>query len=194
MSDDARSGADIERDRAEILARHKDWWEANNGLDIPRMANCFPKGMNYLMFNLNGHPYFGLDEKVHLWEWYTNELELGRMDILIMKFEIHGDMAWIGSEGVIPLRAVGASGTGSETWKLQDTDEQSWDMFRMRATEIYHCDDGEGGKAWKMWHFHASPLPPEDEPRPSINDTARERGLGQNPWGEPLRVVFPEKE
>jgi hypothetical protein len=180
--------AELERDREEILARHKDWWEANNGLDIPRMANCFPKGMNYLMFNLNGHPYFGLDEKVKLWEWYQHELALGMGDIRIMKFELHGDMAWIAVEGVIPLQAIGASGTGSESWQLSEGGDQ-WDPFRMRATEIYQRDDGEGTPVWKMWHFHASPLPPEDEPRPSIDDTARERGLGTNPWGEPLRVV-----
>jgi hypothetical protein len=177
----------IERDRQEILARHKDWWEANAGLDIPRMANCFPKGMNYLMFNLNGHPYFGIDEKVQLWEWYTGQLEIAMGDIRIMKFEISGDMAWIGCEGIFPLRAIGESGTGSETWKLDG--EKEYDPFRLRATEIYQRGDGEGGTGWKMWHFHASPLPPEDEPRPSIDDTARERGLGANPWGEPLRVV-----
>jgi hypothetical protein len=189
-----RSQVDIERDQAEILARHKDWWEANNGLDIPRMANCFATGTNYLMFNLNGHPYFGLDEKVHLWEWYQHELELGRMDMRIIRFELRGDMAWIASEGVVPFRAIGASGTGSESWKLKQSEEDAWDMVRTRSTEIYQRDDGEGGKAWKMWHFHASPLPPEDEPRPPFDDTARERGLGGSPWGEPLRVVFVDGE
>ena len=28
----------------------------------------FPKGKAYLMFNLNGHPYFGIDEKIRLWD------------------------------------------------------------------------------------------------------------------------------
>ena len=60
----------LEQDRQDVLQVHKDWYEANCGLDIPRMASCFPRGMNYLMFNLNGHPYFGLDEKIKLWEWY----------------------------------------------------------------------------------------------------------------------------
>jgi ketosteroid isomerase-like protein len=188
MATQAQAGDDtVQADREEILARHKDWWEANAGLDIPRMANCFPKGMNYLMFNLNGHPYFGLDEKVKLWEWYTDQLDITMGDIRIMKFEISGDMAWIGCEGIFPLRLIGAEGTGSETWQV-DT-EKEYDPFRLRATEIYRRDDGEGNPVWKMWHFHASPLPPEDELRPCFNDTARERGLGYNPWGEPLRVV-----
>jgi hypothetical protein len=179
--------ASIERDREEILARHKDWWEANNGLDIPRMEYCFPRGMNYLMFNLNGHPYFGIEEKVKLWEWYKNELELGLGDVEIMQFQIHGDVAWIASELDIPLRAVGAAGTGSETWKLED--EAEFTPYRARCTEIYRRDDGEGNPRWTMWHYHASPLPPEDETRPAFTDTARERGLGGVPWEGPLRVV-----
>src|ERR1700742_5092522 len=90
------SSAALDRDREEILARHKDWWEANNGLDIPRMEYCFPRGMNYLMFNLNGHPYFGLEEKVKLWEWYQKELDIPeKPDIRIMKLTIDGDMAWL---------------------------------------------------------------------------------------------------
>ena len=176
-----------ERDRQEILARHKDWWEANAGLDIPRMTSCFPKGMNYLMFSLNGHPYFGLEQKIKLWHWYTGELDINMPDMRIMKLEIHGDVGWLGCEGIFPLRAIGKAGTGSEYWQLDS--EKKYDPFRLRSTEIYQRNDGEGNPVWKMWHFHCSPLPPEDEPRPSVGDTARERGLGDNPWGEPLRVV-----
>jgi hypothetical protein len=97
-------------------------------------------------------------------------------------------MAWIGSEGIFPLRLIGAEGTGSDTWQVDNTDNQH-DPFRLRATEVYQRDDGEGKPVWKMWHFHASPLPPEDEKRPCFDDTGAERGLGANPWGEPLRVV-----
>lgn len=177
----------VEQDRKAILKVHKDWWEANAGLDIPRMASCYPKGMAYLMFNLNGHPYFGIDEKIKLWEWYQEQLEIQMGDIRIMKLEISGDMAWLGCEGIFPLRAIGDAGTGSETWTLDEPGD--FDPFRLRATEVYQRDDGEGNPEWKMWHFHASPLPPEDEPRPAFGDTAKERGLASNPWGEPLRVV-----
>jgi hypothetical protein len=177
----------LEQDRQDILKVHKDWWEANCGLDIPRMASCFPKGMNYLMFNLNGHPYFGIDEKVKLWEWYQKEIDIPEIgDLRIMKLEIKGDLGWIAAEGIFPLRPTGASGTGSETWQIDQTEIT---RFRLRATEIYHRDDGEGKPVWKMWHFHCSPLPPEDEPKPAFGDTAKDRGLGWNPWGEPLRVV-----
>ena len=176
-----------ESDREEILARHKDWWEANVGLDIPRMASCFPKDMHYCMFNLNGHPYFGIGEKIKLWEWYSEQLDITMPDIRIMKLEIHPNMAWLGCEGIFPLRTIGEAGTGSETWTLDS--EQEYAPFRLRATEIYQRDDGNGNPVWTMWHFHCSPLPPDDEPRPCFNDTSAERGLGANPWGEPLRVV-----
>lgn len=180
-------GSTVEQDRRDILKIHKDWWEANCGLDIPRMASCFPKGMNYLMFNANAHPYFGLDEKIRLWEWYRNELEIPEIaDIRIMKLDIRGDMAWLGCEGIFPMRPIGASGTGSVTWKVDETEVT---RFLIRASEVYERDDGEGNPVWKMWHFHASPLPPADEPRPSIGDTVEQRGVGWNPWGEPLRVT-----
>jgi hypothetical protein len=52
-----------EQDRSDILKLHKDWWEANCGLDILRMRSVFPVRDACLMFNLNGHPYFGIDEK-----------------------------------------------------------------------------------------------------------------------------------
>ena len=66
----------IERDRQRILYLHREWWEANNGLDIPRMARVFPEGDHYLMFNLQGHPYYGIAEKKKLWEFYQNEVEI----------------------------------------------------------------------------------------------------------------------
>ena len=180
--------ASLDDDRKAIYKLHKDWWEANSGLDIPRMAACFPKGaQNYLMFNLNGHPYFGIDEKIELWKWYQGQIEIPEIgDIRIMRTTISGDMGWIASEGVFPLRPIGEAGTGSETWQI---DQVEVTPFRLRATEIYQRDDGEGNPEWRMWHFHCSPLPAEDEPRPAFDDTPAERGLGGTPWGEPLRVV-----
>lgn len=180
--------ASLDDDREAIYKLHKDWWEANSGLDIPRMAACFPKGaQNYLMFNLNGHPYFGIDEKIELWKWYQGQIEIPEIgDIRIMRTTISGDLGWIASEGVFPLRPIGEAGTGSETWQIDQVDVTP---FRLRATEIYQRDDGEGNPAWRMWHFHCSPLPAEDEPRPAFDDTPAERGLGGTPWGEPLRVV-----
>jgi hypothetical protein len=40
---------------------------------------------------------------------------------------------------------------------------------------IFRRDDGRGNPVWKIWHFHCSPLAPEDEPRPGFGDRAHER-------------------
>lgn len=182
----------LEQDRRDILKLHHDWWLANQDADIPLMAGCFPLGMNYLMFNYNWHPYFGLDEKVRLWEYYKAaglKLEVPP-DVRIMKFEVIGDLAYIACElEMIGLGPEAPENVIDEVQALPQAGEVL--VERARATEIYKRDDGEGRPAWKMWHFHASPLPPPDTPRPGFNDTANSRGpLGWNPWGE-LSVIGP---
>jgi len=175
-------------DETAILDLHRDWWEANHQLIIPLMEPVFPVGDDsYLMFNLNGHPYFGIKEKVALWKHYQKELEIVMYpDVQIMRLEISGDMAYICCEGIFPLRAIGQSGTGSVTWGLKDGD---YDNFRLRATEVYQRDDGNGSPIWKMWHFHCSPMPPENEERPGLGGTPASRGLGRGPNIEPRRVT-----
>jgi hypothetical protein len=176
----------LEQDRDDILKLHKDWWEANHQLKIPLMQSVYPSGMSYLMFNANGHPYFGIEEKSKLWEWYQGQLNIIAFpDVEIMRLTISGDMAWIGAEVIFPMLPAGEDGTGSATWEMQaDPDDN-----RIRATEIYQRDDGDGNPVWKMWHFHCSPLPAADEPRPGFGDTGRERGLGGGPGVTPLRVT-----
>ncbi len=176
----------LEQDRSEILDVHRDWWVANHGLDIPLMTSCFPAGMNYMMFNLQGHPYFGIDEKIKLWEFYKPQIEVTEVpDMRIMRLDVSGDMAWIAAEGIFPIREIGAEGVAA------DTLEVGADVIRMpiRASEVYQRDDGEGNPVWKMWHFHCSPSPADDEPRPAVGGTATERGLGGNPWGEPINAT-----
>jgi hypothetical protein len=180
----------IERDRAEILKIHRDWWHANVQFDIELMRTCFPSGMNYLMFNYNWHPYFGIAEKIRLWEYYKS-LEvsmLGEPDVRIMKFEVIGDLAYIADEfEVCTAVAPDSRPQLEEPVPLPAPGESA--VERGRGTEIYKRDDGEGRPIWKMWHFHCSPLPPSDAQRPGFDDTAESRGgLGWNPWGEPLRV------
>jgi ketosteroid isomerase-like protein len=167
--------ADIE----EILRLHREWWEANRDCDIPRMVKVFPSpGAEYLMFNLNGHPYFGMTEKVALWEFYRTLIEEQVVDASqVMRLEVRGDTAWLACEGIAELRPVG----GGE-WTGDSVDTPYF-----RATEIYHRDDGEGGPQWRMWHFHCSPLPPLDETRPGFEDSTQRRGLGWVPW-QPLPV------
>ncbi len=165
----------FETDKAELLRVHKQWWEANEGLDIPAMRECFPEGDHYLMFNLNGCPYFGIEEKVRLWEYLKSEnVDFAELDTRIMRVEIWGDTAWIAVEAESLRRTVGA---------------ERFAPTRVRATEIYHRDDGAGRPTWRMWHFHCSLLPSEDTVRVGFDETFADRGLGGGPHGEPIRVV-----
>jgi hypothetical protein len=180
--------ADVEQDRREILHVHREWWEANLTIDIPRMVACHASGSSYLMFNTNGHPYFGVDELARLWAHYQGQIEIPFVDTRIVRLDVCGDMAWLACEASTGLRIVTDGGTESSQLEgeLGDTAETT---LLMRATEIYRRDDGEGNPVWKIWHYNGSPLPPADEPRPAFGDTHAERGVGGNPWGEPLRGV-----
>lgn len=183
----------IEEDRGAILEVHRLWWLANVEMDIPRMRTCFPSGDNYLMFNFNGHPYFGLEEKTRLWEHYRRAgLSLtGPPDVQIMRLEVIGDLAYIADE--FEVSTVLAPGITERIDEIQDFLKPGVPTpERGRATEIYKRDDGEGRRIWKMWHFHCSPLPAADAGRPGFNDTSRSRGgLGSNPWSATLSVVGP---
>ena len=166
----------VDDDRREILRLHRQWLDANHrNLDIPSMRECFAKGREYLMFNLNGHPYYGLDEKTRLWEHYSREIEIPvPPQDTFLELKVRGDVAWLCCEGVTPFRDVGAQGTGSE---MLPGGRGEPAQVRWRATEVYVRDDGEGHPVWKMWHYHCSPLAPEDEPRPGFGDTFAERGV-----------------
>jgi hypothetical protein len=178
----------LEQDRKDILKVHRDWWTANYGTQIPLMQTCFPRGNNYLMFNLNTHPYFGIDEKTKLWQHYLTQLKVPRMpQVMIMRLDINGDMAYIACEGMFPEKQIGPEGRGTVTRPLDPKKEIDW--MRFRATEVYQRDDGEGHPVWKMWHFHASIMGPETEARPGFKDTPGERGLGGNPWNKPYSVL-----
>jgi len=180
----------IDDDRRDILKLHRDWWCANERLDIPLMTTCLPRGPNYLMFNYNWHPYFGIEEKIRLWEYYkASGLELGQPDVRIMRFEVIGDLAYIADEFEVTVRIPDRAHVFIDAVQALPQPGQAI-TERGRATEVYKRDDGEGRPIWKMWHFHGSPLAPADTHRPGFNDTARSRGeLGWNPWPEPLSVV-----
>lgn len=156
--------ADLEQDRTRILHLHREWWAANEELEVDRMAVLFPVGSAYHMFNMNGHPYFGIDEKVHLWRWLKDHgLRFGRPEMKIVRFEIQGDVAWIAAEG------------GSVKNFLDDPELR---QTYYRSTEIYRRDDGEGNPDWRMWHFHGDYLPDLNAVRPAFDDTYVSRGVG----------------
>lgn len=167
-------GSDVsDDDVAEILRLHREWWDANHGVDIPRMQQCFPEGDNaYHMFNLQGHPYYGLAEKTALWEHYAKELDIpSDPPSQVVQLVADGNLAWLSAEVLFPLREIGESGLGTTSTGYRPTDQH-----RVRATECYRRDDGNGNAVWRMWHFHCSPAPDADDPRPAFGDTARSRG------------------
>jgi SnoaL-like domain len=154
-----------EPDREEIFRLHRAWWEANRHWDIPKMRSVFA-AERYLQYNLNGHPYYGLLEKTRLWEALAGKLTIPDISEPIgLRFELSGDMAWLACENFVRI----ALAPGLEVPGIPTT------AFRIRSTEVYQRDDGEGNRCWKMWHFHCSRTAPEDEPRLPFGDTYASR-------------------
>jgi hypothetical protein len=171
MNEKSQTAAErLESDRKQILHLHREWWDSNNGLVIPKMTPCFAEGDKYLMFNLQGHPYYGIDELEKLWEFYQKEVEIDLPITRVVRLEISGDMAWLAAELIFKVRVTGAKGVSAESAGYTTA------KTRARSTEVYQRDDGRGNPVWRMWHYHASPLPDADEPRPPFGDTARSRG------------------
>ncbi|MGA5546216.1 YybH family protein [Mycobacterium sp. NPDC051198] len=162
-----------EADVEAILHAHQEWWIANQGGDIPRMVPNFPVGDdNYIMFNLQGHPYYGIDEKVKLWEHYKQQVFSAQVPTTrIVQFVLEGDVAWIAADVLFSLEQIGEDGLAAPSSSFKYAKGT-----RVRSTECYLRDGGDGSPKWTMWHFHCSPAPDADEPRPAFGDTARERG------------------
>lgn len=166
------------QDEIEIKRVHREWWASNVGLDVERMRVCFAP--SYLMWNLNGHPYFSLDEKVELFRYYQQHMvPSDPPELWDIRVTVDGDMAYVTSEGVLPVTVTSEAGSGSSVIDAMAPRYERRDdevLFRFRETTIFRRSDGEGNRTWRIWHFHCSPLAPEDEPRPCFGDTARERG------------------
>jgi hypothetical protein len=161
----AEMSSATEQDRQEILRLHHLWLEANLDLDIAKMRSVFA-GEKYLQYNLNGHPYYGLSQKTKLWEALQGILTIPEIsESKNLRLEIVGDVAWLACENIVRIKA----GEGVNVQGIPTT------PFRIRSTEIYHRDDGEGNPIWKMWHFHCSQTAAENEPRVPFGDTYASR-------------------
>lgn len=155
----------IETDRDEILRLHRLWWESNFAFDIPRMRSVFA-GERYLQYNLNGQPYYGLEEKTKLWEALKGNSAIPEISEPIrLRVEIGTDIAWLACENIVRIETR----PGLQVPGIPTT------PFRVRSTEVYHRDDGAGNRVWKMWHCHCSPTAAEDEPRMPFGDTFSSR-------------------
>ena len=156
-------------DRSEIMRLHREWIDSNTGLDIERMRQVFPAGDAYLMYNCNGHPYYGIDEKVALWEHLAGDMDYRMLEDFNHRLEIRGDMAWLACEGYSEFNRL------SEDGRL--------DGYHWRATEIYMRDDGNGNPLWRMWHFHCSHHAEDDATRIGFDDSVTTRP--RRDWGGP---------
>jgi ketosteroid isomerase-like protein len=156
-------------DKDAILALHRDWWIANYDLDVTLMKDVFPAGEgSLLVHNNNGHPYFGREELIQLWEWSGRKLQ-SKSDTIIWRIEVSGDLGYA---------------VGEATYHLPDREPTV-----IRFTEIYRREDGDGNPVWKMWYFHCSTASDFDAPRPPFLDSYNERGVGQVPTGDSFSVL-----
>ena len=169
-------------DIEQIRRVHHEWWASNRGLDVERMRACFAP--QYLMWNLNSHPYYSLEEKSHLFEYYKQHMvPTEPVELWDVRVTVDGDMGYVTCEGILPVVIASDEGSGSAVMDgAAPHYERRGDVvrFRFRETSVFRRDDGEGNPVWKIWHFHCSPLAPLDEPRPGFGDTARERSAGQS--------------
>ena len=156
-----------------IREAHRDWWAANFTREMYRRKRPFAP--DTLMFNLNGHPYYGLDEMEQVWAFYTDNIDNGLPELWDYRIFAEGDLAYITCEGVFYTRPKTAEGWGAGNLEIGDGAGE-YKAILIRETSIARRDDGHGNKVWKLWHFHASPAAPPDEPRPAFGDTWRSRG------------------
>ncbi|NDK88170.1 nuclear transport factor 2 family protein [Gordonia desulfuricans] len=145
-----------EKDVAAIKAVHLSWLDSNNDLVIEKMYPNFANP-GYLQFNLNGHTYTSVDEKVKLWEG-LHSIGFNLEDMKLVEepvIHVEGNLGYLTT-----IWSALVSGTGSTG--LMKVDEEPT-VFRV--TEVYRRDDGKGNPEWKIWHFHASPIAPPETPR-----------------------------
>jgi hypothetical protein len=161
---------DIEKDRKEILAVSKKWWDANRNFSIAMMCEAFVGGDKFHGFNLNGHTYYAIDEWVQLWKYLghvmtpLSEREAGEPAMAEprdVRLVIRGDMAFLTAESTFTVQVLASSDSESALLSTPG----SVMRIPFRATEVFVREDHEGNPVWKMWHFHCSPHAPEGERR-----------------------------
>lgn len=169
-----------------LLKLHRDWYFSNYRINIPLMRTLFPPQEDqFLMYNLNGHPYFGVDDLDALWSFYARTDRWDKCEDHVVRIDVSGDMAYIVSEGTFPAKVV-KDEEGNMLAEEIDT------TFLYRSTEVYKRDDGQGGREWTMWHFHCSPRPADDEvpDNKTVAEASGVRGLGNTPYSQGTPVDF----
>jgi ketosteroid isomerase-like protein len=156
-----------------IRQAHRDWWAANFTREMFRRKRNFAP--DTLMFNLNGHTYYGLDEMVQVWEYYTENIDNGVPSIWDYRIFVSGDMAYLTCEGLFLTAPKTDQGWGATNASIGEQGAEHTGI-RFRETSVLRRDDGAGNAVWRIWHFHCSPAAPADEPRPGFGDSWTSRG------------------
>ncbi|MGO9454789.1 MAG: YybH family protein [Candidatus Binataceae bacterium] len=160
----------IEKDRREILAVSKRWWDANRNFSIEMMCEAFVGGDKFHGFNLNGHTYYAIDEWVQLWKYLGHVMtpaaagegnDPAMAEPRDVRLVIRGDMAFLTAESTFTVKVL----TTSDSESALLGGPGSVMRIPFRATEVFVREDHEGKPVWKMWHFHCSPHAPEGERR-----------------------------
>ena len=157
----------VEQDIAEVKRIHDEWWASNADFDIPRMRLCLASGDKFLQYNLNGHAYRSVDELTQLWELIGQNYGIPELEVIDMRIEVRGDMAWVSHEALI--RRVAKPGGQLPPGALPST------TFRVRETEVLLRDDGAGNPVWRIWHHHCSVHAPDDQVRTGFQDSVLSR-------------------
>jgi hypothetical protein len=161
---------DIEKDRREILAVSKKWWDANRNFSIDMMCEAFVGGDKFHGFNLNGHTYYAIDEWVQLWKYLGHVMaplsesdagEPAMAEPRDRRLIIRSDMAFLTAESTFTVKVLPSS--DSESALLSGLGSVMRIPFR--TTEVFVREDHQANPVWKMWHFHCSPQAPEGERR-----------------------------
>lgn len=160
------SAQNLVRDREQILAVSKKWWDANRTFSIPMMCEAFVGGDKFHGFNLNGHTYYAIGEWVQLWEYLGHVMGPASGSAAMsqprdVRLVIRGDMAFLTAESTFTVNVLPSSDAQSAA--LPPAGQVARIPFR--ATEIFVREDHAGNPVWKMWHFHCSPHAPEGERR-----------------------------
>jgi hypothetical protein len=182
MSDERTFTADEQA----LLDLHRDWYYSNFNVNIPLMRTVFPSGEDtYIMYNLNGFPYFGVDELDTLWRFYARTSNFGLATDRVMRVEVNGDLGYVLSEGIFPVEVLRDD-------DRNDLPEPQKIVRTFRSTEIYKRDDGTGNPEWKMWHFHCSETPDDSETPISKTpaDSTANRGRGNTPYSKAIELDY----
>jgi ketosteroid isomerase-like protein len=133
-----------EQDRAEILALHQAYLDANtdrlNGEKLKKIWSDHP---TCVFFNGNGHNYNGLAEWLPLWTYYGPRVE-------VIEPWKSWDVRLIGNDSTAVVTSLR---TSNATW-IGGGEAPEWTKRRWttRSTEVFTKTDGY----WRCSHIHIS--------------------------------------